>query len=89
MSQTRTSSPGSRALAVLGLDLTRALAGPWCTADSRRFGKPRIIKVERPERGDASRGLGSAVAEDAAAADTSESSYFCPANRNKKLGSPW
>jgi crotonobetainyl-CoA:carnitine CoA-transferase CaiB-like acyl-CoA transferase len=84
MSQNMTSSPGPAALAgIRVLDLTRALAGPWCTQNLGDLGA-EIIKVERPERGDESRAWGPPWLKDAAAVDTSESSYFLSCNRNKK-----
>lgn len=58
------------------LDLTRVLAGPLCTMMLGDLGA-QVIKVERPERGDDTRGWGPPFADDG------QSAYFRSANRNK------
>ena len=58
------------------LDLSRALAGPYCTMMLADMGA-EIIKVEMPGRGDDSRSWGPPFIE-------GESSYFMSVNRNKK-----
>jgi formyl-CoA transferase/CoA:oxalate CoA-transferase len=58
------------------LDLSRALAGPYCTMMLADMGA-EIIKVEIPGRGDDSRGWGPPFVE-------GESAYFMSVNRNKK-----
>jgi glutaryl-CoA transferase len=58
------------------LDLTRVLAGPLCTMTLGDLGA-RVLKVERPELGDETRGWGPPF--DAAG----ESAYFLSVNRNK------
>src|SRR4051794_27355920 len=60
------------------LDLTRALAGPYCTMMLGDMGA-EVIKVEMPGTGDETRGWGSP-------ADfiNGESSYFMSVNRNKR-----
>ena len=60
------------------LDLTRALAGPYCTMMLGDMGAD-VVKVELPGTGDETRGWGSP-------ADfvNGESSYFMSVNRNKR-----
>jgi len=65
------------------LDLSRILAGPWATQILADLGA-EVIKVERPGRGDDTRGWGPPFLRDADGGDTSESAYFLSANRGKK-----
>ena len=65
------------------LDLTRVLAGPWATQLLADMGA-EVIKIERPGRGDDTRGWGPPFLKDADGRDTAESSYFLCANRAKK-----
>ena len=65
------------------LDLTRVLAGPWAAQVMGDLGA-EVIKVERPGRGDDTRGWGPPYLEDAEGRPTSESAYFLGANRNKR-----
>ena len=58
------------------IDLTQALAGPYCTMLLGDLGA-EVIKVEQPESGDQSRGWGPPFVE-------GESTYFLGVNRNKK-----
>ena len=58
------------------LDLTRALAGPYCTMFLGDFGA-EVTKVEQPQVGDDSRGWGPPFV-------ANESAYFLSINRNKK-----
>jgi glutaryl-CoA transferase len=58
------------------LDLTRALAGPYCSMFLGDFGA-EVVKVEQPQVGDDSRGWGPPFVE-------KESAYFLSINRNKK-----
>ena len=65
------------------LDLTRVLAGPHATQILADLGA-EVIKVERPETGDDTRGWGPPYVKDAQGNDTSESTYFVACNRGKK-----
>jgi formyl-CoA transferase len=65
------------------LDLTRVLAGPWCTQLLADLGAD-VIKVERPGSGDDTRSWGPPYLKDAAGHDTSEAAYYLAANRNKR-----
>jgi crotonobetainyl-CoA:carnitine CoA-transferase CaiB-like acyl-CoA transferase len=58
------------------VDLTRALAGPYCTMMLADLGA-RVIKVETPSGGDDTRGWGPPFLE-------GESAYFLSINRNKQ-----
>ncbi len=65
------------------LDLTRALAGPYCTQALGDLGA-EIIKIEKPGAGDDSRIWGPPFLKDAYGNDTTESAYYLSLNRNKK-----
>ena len=65
------------------LDLTRVLAGPWCTQLLADLGA-EVIKVERPGHGDDTRGWGPPFLKDAAGVETSEAAYYLSANRGKR-----
>jgi crotonobetainyl-CoA:carnitine CoA-transferase CaiB-like acyl-CoA transferase len=65
------------------LDLTRVLAGPWATQNLADMGAD-VIKVERPQVGDDTRGWGPPFLKDADGNETRDSSYFLSANRGKK-----
>jgi len=58
------------------LDLTRVLAGPYCTMFLGDLGA-EVVKVEEPSAGDDTRGWGPPFA-------GGESAYFLSVNRNKK-----
>lgn len=65
------------------LDLTRAMAGPFCTMMLGDLGAD-VIKVERPLRGDESRGWGPPFVGAPYGPYPGESAYFLSANRNKR-----
>ena len=65
------------------LDLSRVLAGPWCTQMLADLGAD-VIKVERPGKGDDTRQWGPPFAIDDDGQSTVESTYFLSANRGKR-----
>ena len=65
------------------LDLSRVLAGPWCTQTLADLGAD-VIKIERPGAGDDTRGWGPPFLKDAAGHDTAEAAYYLGTNRNKR-----
>ena len=65
------------------LDLSRILAGPWCTQNLADLGAD-VIKIERPRVGDDTRAWGPPYLKDGDGQDTSESAYYLSANRNKR-----
>ncbi len=65
------------------LDLSRVLAGPWCTQMLADLGAD-VIKVERPGEGDDTRHWGPPFLQDAQGKDTEHASYFTSCNRNKR-----
>jgi crotonobetainyl-CoA:carnitine CoA-transferase CaiB-like acyl-CoA transferase len=64
-------------------DMTRILAGPSATQIMGDMGAD-IFKIEKPGQGDDTRKWGPPFVRDADGKDTSESSYYLSANRNKK-----
>ena len=60
---------------IVVLDLTRVLAGPYCTMMLADFGAD-VIKIEIPVKGDDTRGMGPFV--------NNSSLYYANVNRNKK-----
>lgn len=65
------------------LDLTRVLAGPWCTQNLADLGAD-VIKIERPGAGDDTRSWGPPYLKDADGRDTGEAAYYLAANRGKR-----
>ncbi len=65
------------------IDLSRVLAGPFCTQILGDLGA-EIIKIEKPGAGDDTRYWGPPFLKDPQGQNTSESAYYLSANRNKK-----
>ncbi len=65
------------------VDLTRALAGPYCTMMLGDLGAD-VIKVERPGKGDDCRGWGPPFVGEPYSSYPGESAYFIAVNRNKR-----
>lgn len=65
------------------LDLTRVLAGPWCSQNLADLGAD-VIKVERPLNGDDTRNWGPPYLHDSEGKDTKEAAYYLCANRGKR-----
>ncbi|MGZ5271652.1 MAG: CaiB/BaiF CoA transferase family protein [Ramlibacter sp.] len=65
------------------LDLSRVLAGPWCTQALADLGAD-VIKIERPGSGDDTRSWGPPFLQDAQGRDTHEAAYYLGTNRNKR-----
>jgi formyl-CoA transferase len=65
------------------LDMTRILAGPWCTQTLADLGAD-VIKIERPLVGDDTRQWSPPSIKDAQGVDTGEAAYYLMVNRNKR-----
>ncbi|KAF2723155.1 CAIB/BAIF family enzyme [Polychaeton citri CBS 116435] len=82
-------APNTATLPLAGirvLDMTRVLAGPYCTQILGDLGA-EVIKIEHPVRGDDTRAWGPPYATytaDSGKQGSGESAYFLSVNRNKK-----
>ena len=65
------------------LDLSRVLAGPWCTQLLADLGAT-VLKIERPETGDDTRAWGPPFLQDRDGNDTGEAAYYLACNRGKQ-----
>jgi crotonobetainyl-CoA:carnitine CoA-transferase CaiB-like acyl-CoA transferase len=82
MTQEVTNKPGALSHLKV-LDLSRVLAGPWCTQMLADLGAD-VVKVERPGVGDDTRHWGPPFLKDAQGKDTNQATYFTACNRNKR-----
>jgi crotonobetainyl-CoA:carnitine CoA-transferase CaiB-like acyl-CoA transferase len=80
---TDTALPPGALQGVRVLDLSRVLAGPWCTQTLADLGAD-VVKVERPGSGDDTRGWGPPFLADRDGRETHEAAYFLGCNRNKR-----
>ncbi|MFO1323386.1 MAG: CaiB/BaiF CoA-transferase family protein [Burkholderiales bacterium] len=64
------------------VDLSRVLAGPWCTQLFADLGAT-VIKVEKPGGGDDTRAWAPPYLKDGDGRDTTESAYYLSCNRGK------
>ena len=78
-----TAPPAQSLAGIRVLDLSRVLAGPWCTQTLADLGAD-VIKVERPGSGDDTRSWGPPFLKDREGADTAEAAYYLGTNRNKR-----
>ena len=65
------------------LDLSRVLAGPWCTQLLADLGAT-VIKIEKPGTGDDTRAWGPPFLKSEAGGDTDEAAYYLGCNRGKQ-----
>ena len=79
----QTTTPAAALDGIKVLDLSRVLAGPWCTQILADLGAD-VVKVERPGAGDDTRHWGPPFLKDADGQDTTQASYFTACNRNKR-----
>src|SRR5947209_3815698 len=65
------------------LDLSRVLAGPWCTQNLADM-RADVIKIEKPGEGDDRRHWGPPFFPDAQGNPSDNAVYFAACNRNKR-----
>ena len=65
------------------LDLSRVLAGPWCTQTLADLGAD-VIKIERPGGGDDTRTWGPPFLVGDDGVESHEAAYYLGTNRNKR-----
>lgn len=80
---THDDAPPSALSGIRILDLSRVLAGPYCTQTLGDLGAD-IIKIEKPHAGDDTRKWGPPFLKDDNGDDTQESAYYLSCNRNKR-----
>ena len=76
---TDTTNPAGPLSGITVLDLSRVLAGPWCTQMLGDLGA-EVIKIEQPGQGDDTRKWGPPFLSDG----SGDSAYYLCANRNKR-----
>lgn len=67
---------------IVVLDLSRVLAGPWCTQNLADLGAT-VIKIEKPGAGDDTRGWGPPFLKDPQTGERADAAYYLAANRGK------
>ena len=65
------------------LDLSRVLAGPWCTQLLADLGAT-VVKIEKPGQGDDTRSWGPPFLKDRQGNETREAAYYLACNRGKQ-----
>jgi crotonobetainyl-CoA:carnitine CoA-transferase CaiB-like acyl-CoA transferase len=65
------------------VDLSRVLAGPWCTQLLADLGA-EVVKIEKPGSGDDTRRWGPPFLKDVNGRDTAEAAYYLGCNRGKQ-----